>query len=288
MNEIMQTLQAIAERGLIFGLVSVSVYLSSRLLTFDNLSVEGAFCLGGAVMAALLQTNINPWVSLLLAMILGGLTGVLTGLLHTKLKLNALISGVVITTGLFSICLKVAGSTLTLSKSHTIFNFLQSLLEPVHGIALLLVVSSVVIFVIFGFLKTEIGFLLQTVGQTPQVLTNLGKSVDGYILLGLMLSNMVAALSGGLFVQYTGYFSIWSSIGVLIIGLAGMILAELIDDGFGFVLLFGSILYQTLISMTFELQLDQDLNKLMTALLIIVLIAFKPLLHKLRSSHDAV
>ncbi len=280
MIELLQIAQGIVERGLIFGIIVASVYLASRLTNFDNLAVEGAFGLGGALTALLISWNVNPWVGLVSASFVGGLSGIATGFLNTKLKLNNLISGIVVTTGLFSITLKTAGSNMSLAGKSTIFTLLPSFLAPCQSLVLLTSVCLLLFYVITRFLKTEVGFLLSAVGDTPQMLTNVGKSIDGYVMLGLALSNMLAALSGAMFVQYTGYFSIWTSVGVLIIGLAGMILAQTLSTKFGIALLIGSIIYQAIISLTFELQLDQDWNKLITALLIVLLIVVKQWVHK--------
>ena len=132
------------------------------------------------------------------------------------------------------------------------------------------------------FLQTEVGYLLYAVGDNPQMLLNVGKSVEYYTVLAIVLANTLGALSGALFVQYLGYFSIWGGVGVLIIGLAGLILAESLSKAFGFVLIVGSIAYQAIIAATFELQMDQDWNKLVTALLIVVLIVIKDILIKNR------
>ncbi len=280
MIELLQITQGIIERGLIFGIIVAAVYLASRLINFDNLAVEGAFGLGGAITAVIISYGINPWIGLIGASMAGALSGIATGLLNTKLKLNALISGIVVTTGLFSITLKIAGSNMTLGGNSTIFKLLPSLLDPYASLLLLLLICIILFSLINWFLKTEVGFLLHAVGDTPQMLTNVGKSIDFYTILGLALSNTLAALSGALFVQYTGYFSIWASVGVLIIGLAGMILAQTFSAHFGFAILIGSIAYQTIIALTFELQLDQDWNKLITALLIILLLVIKQQLNK--------
>src|SRR5271155_3824953 len=114
MLEFMCIAQGIIERGLIFGIIVAGVYIASRLVSFDNLAVEGAFGLGGALTALLINRNLNPWVSLIVAIFAGGLTGIITGLLNTKLKLNNLISGIVVTSGLFSVILKIAGSNMSL------------------------------------------------------------------------------------------------------------------------------------------------------------------------------
>jgi putative tryptophan/tyrosine transport system permease protein len=280
MIELLQLAQNIVERGLIFGVIVAGVYLASNLINFDNLAVEGAFGVGGALTALLISWNINPWIGLASAVFVGALSGIVTGLLNTKLKLNNLISGIVVTTGLFSVTLKIAGSNMTLSNKSTIFTLLPSFLEPYQSLILLTIICSLLFSVINWFLKTEIGFLLRAVGDNPQMVTNVGKSIDIYTIAGLTISNALAALSGALFVQYTGYFSIWASVGVLIIGLASMILAQMFSKSFGFALLAGSIAYQAIIALTFELQLDQDWNKLITALLIVLLIAIKQWLNK--------
>jgi putative ABC transport system permease protein len=280
MIELLQILQGVIERGLIFGFIVAAVYLSSRLIKFDNLAVEGAFGLGGALTAVLINWDINAWVALAGAIIIGACSGIMTGLLNTKLKLNNLISGIVVTTGLFSITLKIAGSNLSLIGKPTIFTLMPAIFTPCQSLVLLIILSFLFFIIIKWFLTTEIGFLLIAAGDTPQMLTNVGKSVHDYIILGLSISNALAALSGALFVQYTGYFSIWTSVGVLIIGLAGMILAQTVGSGFGFILLLGSVAYQAIITLTFELQLDQDWNKLITALLIVFLIIIKQSLPK--------
>jgi putative ABC transport system permease protein len=275
MIELLYLAQNIVERGLIFGVIVAGVYLASNLINFDNLAVEGAFGVGGAITALLISWNINPWIGLASAAFVGALSGIVTGLLNTKLKLNNLISGIVVTTGLFSITLKIAGSNMALSNKPTIFTLLPSFLAPYQSLIVLTILCVALFSIINWFLKTEIGFLLRAVGDTPQMVTNVGKSIDGYTITGLTISNTLAALSGALFVQYTGYFSIWASVGVLIIGLASMILAQTFSKNFGFALLAGSIAYQAIIALTFELQLDQDWNKLITALLIVLLIAIK-------------
>jgi len=279
MIELLHIAQGIIERGLIFGLVVAGVYIASRLINFDNLAIEGAFGLGGALTALLLSWNVYPMVSLVAAVGAGALSGIATGLLNTKLKINNLISGIVVTTGLFSITLKIAGSNMSLNGKQTIFSSF-SYGAPYHTLLILSILCFGLIYGIQWFLKTEVGYLLQAVGDTPQMLTNVGKNTDCYIIMGLVISNSLAALGGSLFVHYVGYFSIWASVGVLIIGLAGMMLAQMVHDTFGYALIVGSIAYQAIISLTFELQLDQDWNKLITAVLIVLLIMAKEWIHK--------
>ncbi len=280
MFELLHMIQGVIERGLVFSIIVASVYIASRLITFDNLAVEGAFGLGGALTAYLMFHGYHPWASLAGAIMIGALSGVITGVLHTKLKLNKLMSGIVVTTGLFSITLKIAGSNMALGNKATVFSCIPTVLAPYQAFIVLAILSLFLFAMISWFLKTEVGYLLRAAGDTPQMLANLGKSVDFYIIMGLMISNMLAALSGALFVQYSGYFSIWASVGVLIIGLAGMILAQTLNRSFGWSLVVGSIAYQAILALTFELQLDQNWNKLITAVLIVLLIVINQSLNK--------
>lgn len=280
MIELLQSLQGIIELGCIFGVVVCSVYLSSVLIKFDNLAVEGAFGIGGALSALLILSGWNPWLGLICSMFAGAVSGLLTGLLKTKAGLNNLISGIVVTTGLFSVSLKVAGSNMGLAGKRTIFSMMPTSLAPFQGLFLLMCISGAIVLFVSWLLKTEVGFLLRAVGDAPQMLTNVGKSADGYIILGLMISNALASFAGGLFVNYLGYFSIWSTVGILIVGLAGMMLAQAFSSGFGACLLLGAVAYQAIIALTFELQLDQDWNKLITACLIVILIVSKNMLRE--------
>ncbi len=266
-------IQGIIERGLIFSITVMAIYITSRIIRFDDLSVEGSFGLGGALMALLLTQNI-PWIIAFPIIVLAGAAaGLATGLLHTKLKLNNLISGIVVTTGLFSINLKIAGSNMILANKATIFNLLSS--ANSLKIIILLPLICALLLLIRWFLNTECGYLLNAVGDNPQMLTNLGKNADTYTITALMLANGLTAFAGALFVQYVGYFSIWSGVGILIIALAGLILSETLGNAFGFNLLVGAILYQAIIAATFEFNLDPEWNKLITAVLIIVMITLK-------------
>src|SRR4030095_14562816 len=122
-------IQGIIERGLIFSITVMSIYITSRIIKFDDLSVEGSFGLGGALAALLLTNNIPSFIALPLVIIAGALAGLATGLLHTQLKLNNLISGIVVTTALFSINLKIAGSNMVLGSKSTIFDILPTSLS---------------------------------------------------------------------------------------------------------------------------------------------------------------
>ncbi len=266
-------IQGIIERGLIFGITVMAIYITSRIIHFDDLSVEGTFGLGGALMALLLTRNVHWFIAFPLVIAAGAIAGAATGLLHTKLKLNNLISGIVVTTALFSINLKIAGSNMVVGSKPTIFDLIAGAANM--KIIILLPLICALLLTIKWFLHTECGFLFKAVGDNPQMLTNLGKNADTYTIAALALANGITACAGALFVQYVGYFSIWSSVGILIIALAGLILSETLGKSFGFNLLIGAILYQAILAATFEFNVDPEWNKLITAVLIVLMIALK-------------
>ena len=266
-------LQGIIERGFIFSIIVMAVYMTSRILRFDDLSVEGSFGLGGALMAFLLTHSIPWYIATLLVFCTGGIAGLATGLLHTKLKLNNLISGIVTTTALFSINLKIAGSNMVLGSSPTLFTVLKNFNQL--KIIVIIPFTILLLLTIRWLFSTEFGFLLNAVGNNRQILTNIGKNADHYTIAALMLSNAITAFCGALFVQYVGYFSIWSSVGILIIALAGLILSETFGKEFSFNIILGSIIYQAIIAATFEFNIDPEWNKFITAILIVIMIALK-------------
>ena len=265
--------QGIIERGLIFSITVMSIYLTTRIIRFDDLSVEGSFGLGGALMALLLTRNIYWLPALILVVVAGALAGLATGLLHTKLKLNNLISGIVVTTALFSINLKIAGSNMIVGNKATLFDILPNISNMKFVVLLPLICG--LLLAVKWFLNTECGYLFNAVGDNPQMLTNLGKNAHTYTIAALMMANGLTAFAGALFVQYVGYFSIWSSVGILIIALAGLILSETLGSAFSFNLIIGAILYKAIIAATFEFNVDPEWNKLITALLIILMITLK-------------
>lgn len=276
----MVLIQGVIERGLIFSLVVIGVYLARCFLKFDNLAIEGAFGLGGAVTAWLLHAGFHPGLMFLAVGGVGVLVGIITSWLHTVLKLNSLLSGIIVTGAAFSCILKIAGSTLSLANSSTLFTLLGITYGSYVLFLMLAGINVILLVALRWFLTTQVGLLLQAAGTAPQVVTSLGKNVRGYITLGLIFSNTLAALAGSLFVQYVGYFSIWASVGVLIIGLVGMLLAGVINNGLTGALIGGSIVYQALIALTFELHIDPEWNKGITALLMILLIVAKRLMIK--------
>lgn len=272
MEWLLELLKNVAELGLIYSLTALAIYLSSHIIKFDDLSIEGSFALGGALSATLLILGVHSALVMPCIIMAGCLVGLVTGLLHTKLGMNNLISGIVVTAALFSCNLKIAGPHLVLTTAATIFDTIGCKNEWC-ALLILLPLVSMIFFIIQWLLNTEIGVMLKTVGSNPQMLTNLGKSIDAYKIGGLMLSNSLSALAGSLFVQHMRFFSITGSVGTLIVALAGFIIGRTLLSSSLFGMIAGSVIYQALIATTIELQLDPAWNKLIASALIVLIIA---------------
>jgi putative ABC transport system permease protein len=265
----------IIERGIIFSILIIGMHISSRVIKFENLSIEGGFGLGGAVCAVLLSYGINPWISLFVAPFISGLSGVLTGMLHYYFHISRIMSGIIVSSGLFSIILKLAGSNMVLDQTRSIFFSLEN--NPFGFINLLIIftIALISVFFIRFLLKSQLGLLLYAAGNNPQIITTIGKNATQYSLIGLFFSNFFAGLSHALFINYMGYFSIWFGSGIIITGMAGLILSEILTNHCNYLILTGGILYQIIIAATFEFQIHPDWNKLITATLLVIALCIK-------------
>jgi len=263
----------ILERGFIGSLVVMAIYLASRVMKFDDFSIEGTFGLGGAIVAWSILHDTNPWIALILAIVSGGISGCITGLLHTKLGLNKLISGIVVTTMLFSISINIGSANVALGNAKTIFSFAQE--YSFGSLIILAFITFLISFIFIWYMKTENGFILKSTGVNEQFVTSLGKSVSFYITLSLIMANSLSALAGGIFVQYSGFFSAFGNVGTLIAALAGCMIAELIAANMFLMAIVGSIIYQLIIAITIELQVEPSWQKLITGLLIVVILVVK-------------
>jgi len=266
----------IAELSCIYALVVLGVFLTSQIIKFDDLTVDGSFATGAATTCTLILLGVPTFLVIILSTVAGALTGMATGLLHTKLKLNNLISGIVVTTGLFSVNLKMAGANATLGQAKTVFDTIPTIFSGWWDHLFILTSISIVVILLVNFiLKSEVGLLFKALGSNPQILINLGKNIHGYKIACLMLSNGIIALAGSLFIQHTGFFSMTGSIGTLGIALAGLIIGDMISNNLILKVFSGAIFYQTIITATIEFQVDPVWNKLVTAFLIVLLIFLK-------------
>ena len=271
-------LQGTIEQGLIFGLLALGVYLPFRILDFPDLTVEGSFPLGGSVAAVLIINGANPFLATLIALCAGLLAGMLTGVINTKLKITGLLSGILTMTSLYSINLRIMGrSNIPLLRETTILTVIKGWGFPERYLALTVFAVIVLLmkFLLDYFLYTEAGMALRATGDSPAMIESLGGNTDHMKILGLGLANGLVALSGALTCQYQGFADVGMGIGMIVVGLASVIIGEvvirtsrIIFATFGVIL--GSIIYRLAIAVALQLGFAPTDLKIVTALLVIL------------------
>jgi putative tryptophan/tyrosine transport system permease protein len=268
----MTLLLSIMHQGLIFSLVAMAVFMTSRVINKDDLSVEGSFGFGGALSAVLINSGCSPWIAILAAFVAGAFIGSLTGFLYTRLKMNHLLAGLVTTTACFSMSLALASANMNIPYEATIFAN-QGLSELAAESLVLLVLVPAFALLVKAILRSEIGLLLRAAGDNPDLLVHFGKSKSFYQTLGFALANALTAAAGSLFVQWSGFFSITGNIGTLITGLASLMIAELVIARFSWAIIIASMIYQSVFATILWLGIVPVWNNLAKASIIILLVA---------------
>lgn len=259
----------VLEQGLLFGVVAIGVYITYKILDFPDLSVDGTYPLGAAICAALLVKDVNPWLAVLVATIGGALAGLVTALLNVKLKITNLMSGILVMIGLYSVNLMVMGQS-----NIPLFNTKNVFTGKFNIITIIVVVLIIKISFDF-FLKTKLGNLLIAVGDNEQLVTSLGINKNNIKILGLMISNGLVALSGALTAQYQGFSDASMGTGVVVMGLAAVIIGASIFKKMSFmkyttISIFGAIIYKLAIALALKFGLNPNYLKLMTAVIVII------------------
>jgi putative ABC transport system permease protein len=266
------------EQGLVFGIMALGVYLTFRILDFPDLTVDGSFPLGAAVAARLIvSASYPPILATLIATACGMIAGVITGVLNTKLKITGLLSGILTMTALYSINLRIMGrANIPLLGASNVFDIFTSwgFSDRISILASFLIISVLAKFIIDWFLQTEVGLALRATGDNKDMIRSLGVNTDNTVILGLALSNGLVALSGALIAQYQGFTDVKMGIGMIVIGLASVIIGEAVisSDQIKWAtlgVLLGSIVYRAVITIALRLNLNPNDLKLITALLVI-------------------
>lgn len=279
------------EQGLVFGIMALGVYLTFRILDFPDLTVDGSFPLGAAVAARLILAGQSPFLATGLAMIAGIGAGIITGILNTKLKITGLLSGILTMTGLYSINLRIMGrANIPLINKPRVFSFLQQfgLSEKMSVLGTFLIIVLAMKFIIDWFLSTELGLAVRATGDNKDMIRSLGVNTDNTVILGLAISNGLVALSGALVAQYQGFTDVKMGIGMIIIGLASVIIGETVFKSVDIrwatlAVIGGSIVYRTVITLALRMNLNPNDLKLITALLVIIALGAPTIREKLES-----
>ena len=261
-------------QGLIFAIAAVGIYITFRILDFPDLSVDGTFTLGAAIAAILVKSGFNPYVALFAA-VLGGLAaGCVTGLLHVKLKITNILSGIIVMIGLYSINLRVMGkSNIHLFDSAHMF----TQVSPVMKLGIILVFTLIVKVLHDLFFKTQMGYVLKALGENERFVTALGYNPDFYKILGLALANGCVALAGGMYAQYQGFADISMGTGIIVSGLAAIVIGEILFKGAALktttLVILGSIGYRVILSAALKLGLNASDLKLITAGIMVLILS---------------
>ena len=278
--------------GLAFGFVTIGIYLTFRVLAFPDLTVDGSFALGGAVAAVLIVSGVNPFLATLAALGAGLCAGLATSLLNTKLKIPALLAGILMMVALYSINLRIMGrSNLPLLREVTIFSLTSQLLgletRLVYQLVVVGVLAVIVFFALNWFLRTEIGLALRATGDNEQMVRGAGVDTDKTTILGVAIANGLVAFSGGVVAQRQGFADVGMGVGMIIMGLAAVIIGEALFRPKGVARLLlaalgGTFIYRLVISIALRMGMRAGDLKLVTAVIVIIAMAVPYLQKKIR------
>ena len=282
----LSTLQGALELGLIYAILAFGVYISFRILDIPDLSVDGTFITGCGT-AAIFTSNGHPILGIFAAAFAGALAGALTGFLQTKCKIQPILSGILVMSGLYSINYKITGNTpnISLFDKETIFTRFTALSDSkLMNLFLCILIVAVTAILLYAFLKTQLGMCLRATGDNEAMVRASSVNSDRMKLLGLSLANGLVALSGGILAQYQSFADVNDGIGKLVIGLASIIVGEAFFGrktllrSFSAVIS-GAIAYRFLLTFALQLGVNATDQRLLSALLVTLAISF-PVLKK--------
>jgi putative ABC transport system permease protein len=261
--------------GLLYAVMALGVYITYRILDFPDLTVDGSFTTGAAVAAILITHGYPSWIATLAAFGAGLTAGVCTGLLHTKGKINGLLSGILMMIALYSINLRIMGKpNIGFSKIDTMFTTISE--HKATYILILVVVALIIKLLLDAFLHTDLGLALRATGDNARMIRSLGANTDHTTIIGVSLSNGLVAASGALIAQQSSFADINMGVGMIVIGLASVIIGEAL---FGAKTVFratlavvlGAIVYRIIYALALRVEgLEASDMKLITALIVIV------------------
>ncbi|MBU3204360.1 ABC transporter permease [Clostridium algidicarnis] len=268
----MEIVTGVLVQSLILSIMVLGVYISYKILDFPDMSADGSFTLGAAIIAIMLKKGVSPIIGMLFALLAGLIAGLLTGVLHVKLKISNLLSGILVMGILYSLNLRIMGKANIpiFSKVNIFYDF-----NPLVITFVFVVIVKVLIDI---FLKTGLGYTLKGVGDNPQMIKSLGIEVGRIKILGLMLSNGLIALSGSIMAQYQGFSDVSMGMGTLVLGIASIIIGTSIIKKKTLIkestlVIMGTLIYQITIYFAMNIGLTPVDLKMITSLVLIIFLA---------------
>ena len=300
-TNLISRMPAAVAQGIIWGLMALGVFITFRLLDIPDMTVDGSFATGGAVTVMLLLAGMPAWAALLIAIIVGVLTGLCTGFLHTKLGIPAILAGILTQFALYSINLRImtkANQTASVQKFGMFWEngngVLVSSLHITQAILIGLVIAAVIVALSYWYFGTEQGSALRATGNNPAMSRAQGIHIETMKVIGLGISNGIVALAGGLMTQFQGTADVSMGRGAIVIGLAAIVIGEILCDAIfskgcnfavrlGFII-FGGIVYYAVMVVILWLKLDPNDLKLFTAIIVAIFLAIPQLKARSKSS----
>ena len=284
-------------QGLVYAFLALGVYLTFRILNFPDLTVDASLVTGAAVTGILMIKGVHPALCMLFAIFAGCIAGAITGFIHTKFKINPLLSGILTMTALYSINLHIMGrSNLPLLREKSILTILYNLNLPFSkGFSTLiffLILVIIIRFIVVWFLRTDLGLAFRATGDNPDMITAQGVNINATKILGLALANGLVAFSGSLIAQYQGFADVGMGIGMLVAGIASVVMGETISakKNISYIVsavIFGSIVFRLLIALALKAGLNPIDLKLITAAFVLLALALPQIRKFIKPLMDA-
>ncbi len=260
--------------GLLWSVMAMGVWTTYRVLDYRDLTAEGSMVTGAAVTAALLVAGVNPFLATAASIVRGALTGCVTGLLHTKLRIPGILSGILSMIGLYSVNIRIMGRpNVPFLRTDTLFKLCRD--AGIHGIVVRIICSLSIAFLLFLFLSTSLGNALRATGNNETMASALGINTDSMKILGLAISNGAIAFSGSLVSQYQVYADVSMGQGAIVIGLASVIIGEVLFHSRGILgkllaVVLGAVIYRLLIAFVISMGMNPLDLKLFTAITVAI------------------
>lgn len=299
--------------GLILALLALGVYVSFRIFNIPDMTAEGTVTLGASVAAVMMANGHNPVLATAIASFAGSAAGGITGLLATKCKINALLSGILVMTGLYSVNLHIMGkSNVPLLEAETFSTYAERLGAHVFGgtgninvfgwavsardASMLLAISLVIAFIcltLYWFFRTDVGTAMRASGDNPHMICALGVSVDAATIFGLAMSNGLIGLCGALMAQYQGFADVQMGVGMVVLGIASVIIGESLvgTQAVGLLItgtVMGSVLFRLLVAIALRWGLNPNDLKLITAVFVFAALVMPNLVSRVKFRRPAL
>lgn len=280
----MTLLLSVFEQGMIYAIMALGVYITYKILDFPDLTVDGSFPMGAAIAVVLIDKGMNPYLTLPVAFAAGAVVGVFTGIIHVKLQVRDLLSGIIMMTGLYTINLRIAGrANYPIYTRSNIFDneFVNSVIPQFliryKVLIVIFVLTMITKYLLDAYLKTKSGFMLRAVGDNDTIVTSLGVDKGKIKIMGLAVANGLVALSGCMFAQQQRYFDISMGTGTVVIGLASVIIGTSIFKNISFLkvtssVIVGSLIYKGCVALAIRIGLESRDLKLVTAVLFLIIL----------------